>query len=161
MDVVGVDRVALVLADIQGAESALLTGAREAFAEGRVRFVVVSTHHHSISGSPLTHQHARETLTARGAHVIVEHSVGESFSGDGLVAASFDERDCDMRIEVSRARHVDSLFGELEYDLYGALRTMEEVTRQRVEANLAVGNERGRRSSLWTRIARRSDASKP
>ena len=30
--------------------------AASALADGRLRFLIVSTHHHSISGDPLTHQ---------------------------------------------------------------------------------------------------------
>jgi len=151
MDASGLERVALVLADIQGAETALLEGARQVFAAGRVRFVIVSTHHHSISGSALTHQDTREALASCGAHLIVEHSVGESFSGDGLVVASFDDRDHDMRIEVSRARHVDSLFGELEYDLDQATRAAEDAVG-RLAAFESDG--RSREGSRWARVAR-------
>jgi FkbM family methyltransferase len=122
-----IDHVDLVLADVQGAETILLERATDVLAAGRVRFLVLSTHHHSISGDPLTHQRALATLTQLGAHVICEHTVGESFSGDGLIAVSFDERDRDLVIEVSRARSRDSLFGELEYDLAAA-------DSQRVEA---------------------------
>jgi SAM-dependent methyltransferase len=79
--------------------------------------MVVSTHHHSISGDPLTHQRALAQLTEAGAHIITEHSVAESFSGDGLIVASFDDRDRDLVVEVSRARAKDSLFGEPEVEL--------------------------------------------
>jgi hypothetical protein len=114
------ERVDLVLADVQGAESVLLARARGDFGAGRVRFLIVSTHHHLISGEPLTHQQALALLTDVGGHVISEHSVSESFSGDGLIAVSFDDRDKDFVVPVSHARSKDSLFGELEFDLAAA-----------------------------------------
>jgi FkbM family methyltransferase len=54
----GLARVDLLLSDVQGAEVDLLAGAARALAERRVRFWVVSTHHHRITGDPLTHQRA-------------------------------------------------------------------------------------------------------
>lgn len=111
------EHIDLLLADVQGAETILLERGRELFAKGAVRFLCIATHHHSISGNALTHQMALTLLTDLGAHVICEHSVSESFAGDGLIAVSFDPRDRDLVVEVSRARSKDSLFGELEYDL--------------------------------------------
>lgn len=113
-------RVDVLLCDVQGAELAALEGARALVAQGRLRFVVLSTHHHSISADPMTHQRCRQTLLEWGAHLIAEHSVPESFSGDGLVVASFDERDRDLELPLSYARSRDSLFGELEPDLAAA-----------------------------------------
>jgi len=124
------ERVDLVLADVQGAETTLLERATPILTAGRVRFLVVSTHHHSISGDALTHQRALEQLTGLGAHVICEHTIGESFSGDGLIAVSFDDRDREFVVEVSRARNKDSLFGEPEYSL---ATTRVELERARDE----------------------------
>ncbi|HWG94027.1 MAG TPA: FkbM family methyltransferase, partial [Mycobacteriales bacterium] len=81
----GVDRVDLLLCDVQGGEHHLLGPAAELVAAGRIRFAVVSTHHHSISGDPLTHQRVLEQVRELGGTVVVEHAVGESCSGDGLV----------------------------------------------------------------------------
>jgi FkbM family methyltransferase len=139
----GLDRVDLVLADVQGAETLLLARAKGELRAGRVRFLIVSTHHHSISGDPRTHQDALALLIEAGAHVIAEHSVGESFSGDGLIAVSFDERDREFTVPISRARYRDSLFGEVESDLAEAARAAEvareEADRLRAElARLAV-----------------------
>jgi FkbM family methyltransferase len=117
LDAAQLDRASVVLADIQGAETALLRRGRPVLEARRVRFLVLSTHHHSISGSPVTHQDARDLLDACGAHFVAEHTVGESFSGDGLIVAAFEERDRDLTVEISRARYADSLFGELEHDL--------------------------------------------
>jgi hypothetical protein len=135
-----------VLADVQGAETTLLERAAGVLGAGRVRFLVVSTHHHSISGSPLTHQRAVELLADLGAHVICEHSVGESFSGDGLIAVSFDQRDRDLTVEVSRARAKDSLFGELEFDLATSM-------EQHVAAQGQMGELGGQRDALRSQLA--------
>ena len=62
----------------------------------------------------MTHQKALKVIEESGGHVIAEHSVSESFSGDGLIVASFHEVDRDFVVEVSRARAKDSLFGEWE-----------------------------------------------
>jgi FkbM family methyltransferase len=105
------ESIDLLLLDVQGAERSFLEGAADLLAD-RVRFIVVSTHHHSISGEHLTHQVCLQLLQSRGAHVFAEHTVAESFSGDGLIAASFDARDKDLSVKVSRARAADSLFGD-------------------------------------------------
>jgi FkbM family methyltransferase len=117
MHTAGLERVDLVLADVQGAETLLLERGRDLLRDGKVRFLIVATHHHLISGDPLTHQRALRLLTDIGAHVIAEHSVSESYAGDGLIAVSFDPLDRDLVVDVSRARSKESLFGELEYDV--------------------------------------------
>ena len=124
------NRADLVLVDVQGAETVLLERARESLMSGRVRFLVVSTHHHSISHDPLTHQKALRLIEECGGHIIAEHSVDESFSGDGLVAASFDPADRDMTVQVSYARARDSLFGELEWDLAKSWSRSQDVTAE-------------------------------
>ena len=113
----GVDRFDLVLCDTQGAELEVLRAARRLIADGRVRFLVISTHHWTITGDPLTHQRCLAELGAAGAHVIAEHSVAEGCSGDGLIAASADPRDADFTVPVTHVRAKDSVYGELEYDL--------------------------------------------
>lgn len=80
--------------DVQGAETAFLRSLPQKV-DGRIRFIVVSTHHSSISGSPETHSDCLAAIADAGAHVLAEHSVQESFSGDGLIVASFYEHDRD------------------------------------------------------------------
>lgn len=126
------DHVDLVLVDVQGAETVLLERARADFMAGRVRFAVVSTHHHIISGDPLTHQKALTLILECGGHIIAEHSVQESFSGDGLIVASFDERDRDLVVRVSYSRSKDSFFGELEWNLASATASIASW-RERVD----------------------------
>jgi FkbM family methyltransferase len=112
----GLDRIDLLLLDVQGAETDFLRGAVDRLAD-RVRFLVISTHHHAISGDPLTHQRCLELIRRAGGSVIAEHSVAESYSGDGMIAASFDPVDAGAHVEVSRARASESLFGDTSSEL--------------------------------------------
>ena len=112
-----IERIDLLLADIQGAETAMLLGAADALAAQRIRFLVVSTHHHSISGDPLTHQRCLRILRDAGAHLVAEHSVAESCSGDGLIVAAMLPGDRDLHAGITIVRARDTVFGELEWDL--------------------------------------------
>jgi len=109
-----IDKVDVLLSDIQGGEVPLLIRASERLRQGSVRFLVVSTHDLAITGSATTHQQVLDILLWSGAHIIAEHSVSESYSGDGLIVASFDPRDKDMVLQLSHNRSQDSLFGEWE-----------------------------------------------
>lgn len=116
-----IERVELLLADVQGAELATLEGSAEVVEAGRLRFCMISTHHHSISDDPLTHQKCLDWVRGHGGHVIAEHSVAESFSGDGLIAASFAPADRGIpEIPLTLNRASTSLFREIEYDLADA-----------------------------------------
>ena len=145
LDRFGLERVDLLLADVQGAETALLEGASAELAAGRVRFLVVSTHHHSISGNPLTHQRCLSFLRSLGAHVIAEHTVAESFSGDGLVAASFEPADADLAVEVAHARPCESLFGDPLHDLARANEETAEARAALADLRAALAAEREER----------------
>lgn len=100
----------LVHMDVQGAELAALQGAEQSIMQGKVRFVIVSTHHYLVSEDVLMHEKCLELIRSWDGHVIVEHAIHESFSGDGLIAASFFEEDKNLEIEVSDNRMQDSLF---------------------------------------------------
>lgn len=129
----GVKRIDLLLADVQGAELPTLEGALETINRGKIRFVFLSTHHHSISGDPLTHQRCLQFLRDRGAHVIAAHNVTESYSGDGLIVASFDEQDRHLpEVEISKNHPTNSLFRELEYDLYEAQQQLNTPLTKRI-----------------------------
>jgi FkbM family methyltransferase len=121
LDRFGLTRADLLLVDVQGAEVPLLDGGRELLRNGAVRFMVISTHHHRISGDPLTHQRCVMLLRELGGHILVEHTVAESFTGDGLIVVSFDPADRDLTIVTSRCRVQDSLFGDPLWDLAEAL----------------------------------------
>lgn len=148
-----VDRIDLLLCDVQGGEHDVLAPAAGLIAENRLRFAVISTHHHSISGDALTHQRVLEQARALGGTVVVEHTVGESCSGDGLIVVSFDARDRDLRVETSRVRQGDSLFGALEHDLARAQAAMA-ATAQDLDRLRAEAGERSRRyDALEQRVA--------
>jgi FkbM family methyltransferase len=114
------DVIDVLFADVQGPEADVLSRSMDLLRERRIRFVVVSTHHHRISGDPLTHQRCVSRLREAGAHIIAEHTVGESYSGDGLVAASTEPDDSDFVVPITHCRYQDSLFGCLETELAAA-----------------------------------------
>lgn len=144
------DRVDLLMCDIQGGETPFFEQAAALLRAGAVRFAVVSTHHHSISGHPLTHQLLLARLQELGGHVIAEHTVGESFSGDGLIVVSFDERDRDFSVPTSHARQGDSLFGALEYDL---ARSAQELATCRAHAQHLASTQQARQAELTEALA--------
>lgn len=152
-----IDRVGLLMVDIQGFETPLLAGAIDLLRSGAVRFMIVSTHHHLISGDALTHQNVLTTLREAGGHVIAEHTVGESYSGDGLVAVSFDPQDAGFTVDVSHARYKDSLFGELEHDLGQAFNQRDEARAEALAAHQALDEMRSalQKSRRATKRARR------
>jgi hypothetical protein len=120
----------LLHADIQGAELAMLEGAEATIAEGRVRWLFVSTHHHCISGDPLTHHRCLDWLRSRSAVIIDEHSVSESFSGDGLIVARFGPGPLPAVPAISRNVPSRSLFRETEYDLADAWAEIRNLRQQ-------------------------------
>lgn len=100
-------------ADVQGAELPLLDSAKTAIEQKRIRFAVVSTHHSSISGSSTTHEDCLSKMLSLGGRILAEHSVQESFSGDGLIVASFFPGDERVTIpHISRNASRLSLFPE-------------------------------------------------
>jgi len=103
--------IELLHIDTQGVELAFIRSMESSVREGRVRFLIASTHHSSISGSPATHDDCLRELERMGAIILTEHSVQESFSGDGLIACSF--LPSDRRIgmpEITRNRAINSMF---------------------------------------------------
>jgi len=111
---IGHEPIELLHMDVQGAETGFIRSMRRSEATERLRFLVVSTHHESISGTPSTHDDCLEELRSQGAVVLAEHSVAESFSGDGLIVASFAARDRWLRLPpLSRApRELSDLLWE-------------------------------------------------
>ena len=114
----GWDRLDLLHADIQGAETEVLESCRELLKAGRIGWVFVSTHAYQISGDPLTHQRCLAILRESGATIEAEHDIHESFSGDGLIVARFDPAPADWStVRISYNRASQSLFRHLAYDL--------------------------------------------
>jgi FkbM family methyltransferase len=138
LDLVDIPAVDLLLADIQGGELPLLLHSIDLLRSGAVRFMVVSTHDLAITGSAMTHQHVLAMLVDAGAHIVCEHSVSESVSGDGLVVAAFHADDRDLVVDVSHGRARESLTGEWEprveayrADLRAARARIAELTEER------------------------------
>lgn len=111
--------------DVQGVELDALKGAEELIKRGGLRFLFISTHHYFFSHDPTTHQKCLAFIKEHGGHVITEHNVLESFSGDGLIVASFDERDKDFTIKTSVNHSQHSLFRPYEEDLAVLIEHME------------------------------------
>jgi FkbM family methyltransferase len=107
----GLHEVELLHADVQGAELGVLASCAPLFAAGQIRFVVVSTHHSSISGSVSTHADCLALLKENNAHIVCEHDSDESFSGDGLIVAAMRREDeLIPPVPISRCRRSESLF---------------------------------------------------
>lgn len=117
-----VDVVDLLHCDIQGAEVEILRSCLPLFAEKRIRFCVVSTHSHHISGDPLTHQRCLAIIKAAGGQILIEHDVHESFSGDGLISAYFgNDRLAWKAPPLTYNRYSTSLFRNPLFDLYDCI----------------------------------------
>ena len=111
LDRAGGDAIEMLHMDVQGYETAFIESMQRAVLADKVRFIVVSTHHESISGSPTTHADCLAALTAIGATVFAEHDAFESYSGDGLIVASFSQADRRIVLPaISRNVREQSLF---------------------------------------------------
>ncbi len=111
------DRLDLLHMDIQGVELDALNGAMETIKSGKLRFLIVSTHHYFFSKDPMTHQKCIDFIRDNGGHIIASHTVLESFSGDGLIAASFFPEDTDIHIDLQLNHTDNSLFRSYEEDI--------------------------------------------
>lgn len=112
-----VKKVDILHMDIQGAELDALKGAERSIASGKIRFLFVSTHHYLISQNPLIHEECIDFIKQHGGHIVAEHTVLESCSGDGLIVASFDKQDAGFVVDISLQRTKDSLFRSSEEDV--------------------------------------------
>lgn len=115
--------------DIQGAELSALEGAQKSIKEDKIRFIFISTHHYSISGDPLLHQKCKDFIKNNGGHIVAEHGILESASGDGLLVASFSSKDKDFKVEVSHISPGESLFREYEQDVDFLWRTHDVLLK--------------------------------
>jgi FkbM family methyltransferase len=77
----GIDRLAILHADIQGAELALLQGAPESLADHRIDYCFLSTHGEQ-------HTACLALLEMAGYRIIAQHQPRERFSVDGLIVAA-------------------------------------------------------------------------
>lgn len=120
----------LLCVDIQGAEHSLISEGIKLLSNSLVRFLIVSTHEESISGSALTHQMVLDMIENSGGIIICEHTTYESCSGDGLIVATYFEQDGNLEIPISRVRAKDSLFGEPEIKIENLRKELELLQRE-------------------------------
>lgn len=102
--------------DAQGVELDVILSCADLFRNQKIRFCVISTHHHNISHDPLTHQRCLAAVEALGGQIIVEHDVNESFSGDGLIVAQFGTSSALEKVQISYNRYSHALFRNPLYD---------------------------------------------
>lgn len=97
-------------ADIQGAEHQMLKGAAKSLSERRIKFLFISTH-------SCEHRRCLRLIRKHGYRVLAEHTVLESFSGDGLIVAASPDASLPEPISISK-RGVT--FGEwAHYEIVG------------------------------------------
>jgi hypothetical protein len=126
-------RIEIAHCDAQGAESHVVDQMIELGKKGQLRFAIVSTHAYEITGDPLTHQTCLHKLQAAGAHIIAEHDVHESYSGDGLIAASFRVEDRDLTVELTHNRYSTTLFPNPAVHLADSIREVTLLRKQVAE----------------------------
>lgn len=111
LNLTGGSNIEILHMDVQGAELAFLKSLGNATQNGKIRFVVISTHHRAISGSQTTHEDCLEEVRRLGGHILLEHDIQESYSGDGLIVASFVTHDKILKLApISRNQAENSLF---------------------------------------------------
>ncbi len=122
----GWKKLDLLHLDIQGSELEALEGAIKTIKSKSLRFLFVSTHHYFFSKDPNTHGKCMEFIKQHGGYIVSSHTVAESYSGDGLIVASFDESDKDFKVTTSLNHTDQSLFRPYEEDLTILIRAYDE-----------------------------------
>lgn len=112
-----IKKIDILHMDVQGVELDALEGAIRSIVQNKVRFLFVSTHHYSFSGDVATHTKCIEFIKKNGGRIVSSHNVLESYSGDGLIVASFSPVDKDLSIHTSVNTSDKSLFRSYEKDL--------------------------------------------
>jgi hypothetical protein len=77
----GITRLAILHADIQGAEADMLRGAETMLAEHKIDFLFISTHSNEL------HAECIEILQSHGYAVLASADLDETYSVDGLIVA--------------------------------------------------------------------------
>lgn len=126
-----IKELSLLHIDVQGSELDALNGAIDMIKSKSVRFLFVSTHHYSISGVPSIHLDCIDWIIKQDGYIITEHNVTESYSGDGLIVASFNEKDKDFKVNTSINSSNNSLFRSYERDLVSIIEAYNFSNRSR------------------------------
>jgi hypothetical protein len=132
-----IDKLDILHLDIQGVELDALKGARQSIETGKIRFVFVSTHHYAISSDPAMHQKCLDYIRSLGGHIIAQHTVLESYSGDGLIVASFDKTDKDFKVTISRQLVENSLFRNSDLDVDILWQSHDDLVNRIIELDKA------------------------
>lgn len=90
--------VYMVHSDIQGAEYDMLIGCSHALEQNKIGYFFISTHGNEI------HKNCLEFLKAHNFHIIVQHTIHESCSADGLIVARSNLLNGIDSIEVTRIK---------------------------------------------------------
>lgn len=103
-------KIDILHADVQGAEFDMLKGATDALKHNRVSYFFISTHGHQ-------HRRCKRFLNKYGYKIIAEHSVLESYSGDGLIVARSSLVKSPQNVIISKRKV--SIFKLIRYELAG------------------------------------------
>jgi FkbM family methyltransferase len=123
-----IDHLDILHCDTQGAELDVIRSCETLLRHRDIDFAVFSTHAHQISGDPLTHQRCLSLVRDFGGRILAEHDVHESFSGDGLIAAYFGERQLDwVAPKMSYNRYSNAIFPNPLHDLFDAHERMRKL----------------------------------
>jgi len=77
----GIEHMAVLHADIQGFEHAMLEGARRMLNEKRVDYIFISTHSNDL------HRQCLETLRHFGYQIVADANLDEAYQADGVILA--------------------------------------------------------------------------
>ena len=81
------DVVDIIHSDIQGSELNMLYGAVESIEKRKIKYFFISTHGNQV------HNNCLDFLKSKQFNIICEHSGPESYSEDGLIVSSRDDKD--------------------------------------------------------------------
>lgn len=90
-----IETIDILHADVQGDEFDMLLGAEQALRDRRIGYLFISTH-------GCEHRRCLKYLTRLGYEIVAAHTVLESFSGDGLIAARAPGRSGPRQVGISR-----------------------------------------------------------
>lgn len=109
------DTIDVLHADVQGAEHDMLLGATDALANHKIGYLFISTH-------GCEHGRCLKMLDKYGYRVIAQHTVLESYSGDGLIVAAAPDRDKPETVQISHRNA--GLWRRIHYSLACLKRTI-------------------------------------
>lgn len=112
------EKVDILHADVQGAEFDMLIGAANALKHSKINYLFISTHGHE-------HRRCKRLLSKYGYKVIAEHSVLESYSGDGLIVARSSFIKSPTNVVISKRKV--SIFKFIRYELAGLKQLLNSI----------------------------------